>query len=158
MYTTETKIEVLLRVVIESPLRGAVPSWCPTWAAPVFERWGRWRNHRYALACMRDSLRRGEAPYASHVMFDRRGLLNDAAPDERIRGMRAGFLWGQAGALRAVYCDRGITDGMRAGIASAPAGQAVTYRWLYAPRNPATVARVHQLEQQAAFRRGGVEC
>ena len=149
-----TDISVLKRVVIESPLRGAVPRWCPTWLAPAFERWGRWRNHRYALACMRDSLRRGEAPYASHVMFDRRGLLNDAAPDERVRGMQAGFLWGQAAAVRAVYCDRGITDGMRAGIASAPAGQTITYRWLYAERPPQTVERVTQLQAQAAFRRG----
>jgi hypothetical protein len=141
-------------VVIESPLRGRVPSWVPLQLAPQVERFHRWLNRHYAKQCMLDSLRRGEAPYASHVLFDQPGLLDDANPDQRTTGLRAGIYWGRVAEARAVYCDRGISDGMRAGIASAPHTQMIEFRWLYEARDPFTVARVKQLENMISFRNG----
>lgn len=117
-------------VVVESPLRGQVPPRCPRALAPFVERALRFRNHIYALACMRDSLARGEAPYASHVLFDQPGLLDDADPEQRELGMYAGFAWGDAADLRAVYCDHGISSGMQRGIDERPDGQEVEYRYL----------------------------
>jgi hypothetical protein len=120
----------MVRVVIESPLAGRVPTWVPRVLRPLVERIGRWRNQRYAMACVRDSLARGEAPYASHVFFDRRGLLDDAVPLQREAGITAGLAWGMVGEVRAVYRDRGVSSGMERGIAAAPSGQRVEYRSL----------------------------
>lgn len=121
-------------VVVESPLRGKVPAWCPRWLAPLAERVGRYRNRRYALRCVRDSLLRGEAPYASHVLFDQHGLLNDAVASERDAGMFAGFAWGSQADVRAVYVDHGVSTGMRRGIKQRPPGQIVEFRRL-SPRS-----------------------
>lgn len=89
-------------VVIESPFAGEVQS-----------------HIAYAKACMNDALRRGEAPYASHLLFTRGGILDDTIPAERERGMRAGFAWGAHADLVAVYIDRGISSGMRRGAREA---------------------------------------
>lgn len=118
-------------VIIESPLKGAVPSWAPRWLAPTFERIGRWRNKRCARACMRDSLARGEAPYASHLLYDQRGILNDADDAQRVLGMNAGSAWSRVGATRAFYVDRGFSGGMMRGRAEAEAfRQAIAFRSL----------------------------
>lgn len=83
---------------------------------------------------MRDSLLRGEAPYASHVIFDQRGLLDDAVASERDAGMFAGFAWGSQADVRAVYVDHGVSTGMRLGIRQRPPGQVVEFRRL-SPRS-----------------------
>lgn len=98
-------------------------------------------NVVYARACMRDSLRRGEAPYGSHLLYPQ--VLDDATPEERKQGMEAGFAWAHAAAyindrmpgswpaVAAVYTDRGVTGGMRDGIARHEAnGLKVEYRQL----------------------------
>lgn len=90
---------MMKRVIIESPLRGDYEA-----------------NREYARRCMRDSLKRGEAPYASHLLFDQPGILDDRYQHERDRGMRAGFAWGEVAELCAVYVDLGISDGMLEGI------------------------------------------
>jgi hypothetical protein len=90
------------RVVIESPLAG-----------------DREFNKRYARACMLDSLRRGEAPYASHLLFDQPGLLDDDNTSERELGITAGFAWGEAAELRAFYIDLGVSLGMERGMVEA---------------------------------------
>lgn len=89
----------MLRVIIESPLKGDYGG-----------------NREYAKRCMRDSLKRGEAPLASHLLYDQCGILDDRYQNERDRGMRAGFAWGEAADLVAVYVDLGVSDGMREGI------------------------------------------
>lgn len=100
------------RVVIESPLAGDVP-----------------RNKAYARACMRDSLSRGEAPYASHLLFDQSGILDDLVPAEREQGIAAGFAWGETAHLRAVYVDLGLSGGMKRGLEAAETlRQEVEYR------------------------------
>lgn len=101
-------------VVIESPFAGDVPA-----------------NIAYGKRCIHDCLARGEAPYASHLFFTQDGILNDDIPGERELGMEAGFAWGDAAELTVVYMDRGISNGMLAGIARAEkAGRTVEYRYL----------------------------
>lgn len=40
-------------------------------------------NVTYARACMRDCLKRGEAPFASHLLYTQPGVLDDLVPNER---------------------------------------------------------------------------
>ena len=77
-------------VAIESPYAGDVA-----------------RNVRYAKACVRDCLRRGEAPYASHLFFTQEGLLDDNVPKERKLGIAAGFAIAEKCDARVVYDDLG---------------------------------------------------
>jgi len=83
------------RVVIESPFAGEVA-----------------RNVRYARRAMLDSLRRGEAPFASHLLYTQPGLLDDDDPDDRRLGIDAGFAWREAAELTAFYVDLGWSRGM----------------------------------------------
>jgi hypothetical protein len=88
------------RVVLESPFAGDIDA-----------------NLTYARACIRDSLLRGEAPIASHLLYTQAGILDDADPRERAHGINAGHAW-LFGNLHGmvVYTDRGISGGMQAGI------------------------------------------
>lgn len=147
-------IAMFPRTVIESPLRGSVPAWVPLWLAPVFERIGRRRNRRYARLCMRDSVNRGEAPYASHLLMDQPGILDDARADERGRGIDIGLRWGEVAMQRAVYCDHGISGGMELGIAAAPIDQQVVYRWLYSTRVPHVAEQVQRARRRLEAKRG----
>lgn len=86
-------------VIIESPYAGDVET-----------------NTRYLRACLKDSLSRGEAPYASHGLYTQEGVLDDTIPEERDLGIAAGFAWRRAAWHTAVYTDLGISGGMRAGV------------------------------------------
>jgi len=88
------------RVIIESPYAGTKKQMQ--------------KNINYARACMRDSLSRGEAPFASHIIYG--WILDDHKDDERRRGMEAGFEWGRTAELIAVYVDNGISPGMEEAI------------------------------------------
>lgn len=102
------------RVILESPYAGDVAA-----------------NTTYARACLRDSLSRGEAPVASHLLYAQPGVLRDADPAERGWGIAAGLAWGAVAEATVVYTDRGISAGMKYGIASAEAaGRPVEYRKL----------------------------
>ena len=79
---------------------------------------GRWMNRRYARACVRDSLKRGEAPIASHLLYTQRGILKDNESRERQLGIAAGLAWRFVADATVVYVDRGISSGMRYGIAA----------------------------------------
>lgn len=101
-------------VIVESPYAGDVAA-----------------NLTYLRACLRDCLLRGEAPFASHGLYAQPGVLDDDLPQERERGIRAGFAWRRAAAKTVVYTDRGMSGGMRYGIEHAhDLGQAVEYREL----------------------------
>ena len=105
-------------VVIESPFAGATPELAE-------------RNVQYAREAMRDSLRRGEAPFASHLLYAQPGVLDDGIPEERTLGIAAGLLWGRHAGLVAVYSDLGITSGMKLGTDAARArGAEVVFRSL----------------------------
>ena len=90
------------RVILESPFAGDVE-----------------RNVRYARAALRDSLMRGEAPLASHLLYTQPGVLDDTVAGERARGIEAGLAWGQWAVASVVYADLGVTPGMQEGIARA---------------------------------------
>jgi hypothetical protein len=99
-------------VYLESPLAGDVE-----------------RNIAYARACMRDSLARGEAPLASHLLYAQPDILDDLEPAQRALGMDAGFAWAMRADATVVYIDHGISRGMQAGIDRAlEAGRPVEYR------------------------------
>ena len=88
------------------------------------------REHiTYARACMKDCLGRGEAPYASHLLYTQEGVLDDSIPEEREHGIQAGFAWRQVAAKTVVYEDLGISRGMQYGIDDAKKrGIPVEYR------------------------------
>lgn len=82
-------------VILESPYAGEVEA-----------------NVAYARACMSDSLARGEAPYASHLLYTQ--VLDDTVPEQRAQGIAAGLAWRHAGARPVFYIDRGYSTGMLA--------------------------------------------
>lgn len=88
------------------------------------------RKHlKYAHRAIRDSLRRGEAPIASHVLYTR--ALDDNVPEQRLQGINAGLAWSDHADLVAVYCDLGISPGMRAAMeVHAAAGRKIERRSL----------------------------
>lgn len=90
------------RVIIESPYAGDVEA-----------------NVEYARRCVRDSLSRGEAPIASHLLYTQPGILDDLKPEERRWGIDAGLAWKAVAQASVVYTDRGITKGMEYGMAAA---------------------------------------
>jgi len=103
-------------VILESPFAGDVE-----------------KNISYARACVRDSLHRGEAPIASHLLYTQDGILNDSIAEERQLGIEAGLAWKKEADASVVYIDYGITKGMEYGIAAAKeAGVPVEYRKIYA--------------------------
>lgn len=89
------------------------------------------RNVAYARLCLRDCLERGEAPYASHLLYPQPEVLDDQDPSERALGINAGLAWGDEAELKVVYTDLGTTKGMRLGIDhSESIGQGIEYRQL----------------------------
>jgi len=92
-------------------------------------------NLRYARAALRDSLLRGEAPIASHLLYTQDGVLDDALPDERRRGIDAGLAWLARADATVVYNDLGISSGMKQGVERAAArGVPVVYRTIGWPK------------------------
>lgn len=93
-------------VIIESPYAGATPEDVAA-------------NERYARAALSDCLRRGEAPFASHLLYTQPGVLRDDVPAERDAGITAGLAWGERAAATVIYIDRGISSGMWKGFRAA---------------------------------------
>lgn len=101
-------------VVLESPYAGDIE-----------------RNVEYARACMADCFARGEAPYASHLLYTQPGVLRDEVPEERELGIEAGLLWGAKASKSVVYTDLGMSRGMVGGVERAERdGRPVEYRTL----------------------------
>lgn len=86
-------------VIVESPFAGEISE-----------------NVEYARRCIRDSLSRGEAPIASHLLFTQPGILNDDIPGERALGIEAGLAWYRVAEKCVVYADRGGSKGMGEGM------------------------------------------
>ncbi len=106
-------------VVIESPYAGDVDA-----------------NTAYARACVADSIARGEAPIASHLLLTQPGILRDDVPAERRRGIGAGHAWIDVADVVALYVDRGMSRGMEEAVGyAAAAGVRVERRTL--PVRPA---------------------
>ena len=87
------------RVILESPYAGDVK-----------------KNTEYARKCMHDCLMRGEAPFASHLLYTQPHVLDDDIPEERELGIKAGFVWGEVADAVVVYIDYGISGGMQKGL------------------------------------------
>ena len=78
---------------------------------------------------MHDCFKRGEAPYASHLLYTQDGVLDDNIPEERMLGIEAGLLWGSKADKTVVYTDLGISSGMEYGIQNAiKVGRMIDYR------------------------------
>lgn len=69
-------------------------------------------NVRYARRALADSLSRGEAPIASHLLYTQPGVLRDSIPEERAKGIEAGFAWARLAEAAVFYVDRGWSAGM----------------------------------------------
>lgn len=101
-------------VVIESPYAGDVEA-----------------NIKYARMCISHSLKLGECPIASHLLYTQEGILDDNVYEERMLGINAGLEWAKKADYTVVYGDRGISKGMQYGIDSAiKNGRPVLYRSL----------------------------
>lgn len=126
------------RVVLESPFAGDVEP-----------------NKNFARRCVKDSILRGEAPIASHLLFTQPGILDDLIPEQRRMGIDAGHAWIASGVAHAVvvYCDRGLSPGMLAGARLAfERGVLVDARFLEC----GSQRRVRNLDELTAFATSGV--
>lgn len=105
----------MIRVIVESPFAGDID-----------------KNIAYARECMADCLKRGEAPFASHLLYTQDGILDDTIAEDRRLGIEAGFAWGSVADKVVVYQDLGISKGMQLGIDRATSkGQSIEFRKLY---------------------------
>lgn len=102
-------------VIIESPYKGDIE-----------------RNVKYARECVKDSLMRGEAPLASHLLYTQEGILDDNVPEERTLGILAGLSWTKVAEKHVFYIDHGMSSGMMIARSSAIInGVDIEYRNIY---------------------------
>lgn len=102
-----------MRVIVESPFAGG------------------FANVKYSRECLKDCLSRGESPYASHLLYTQKGVLDDTIPEERRIGIQAANDWLEVADLVAVYMDLGVTRGMVIGVMKAArANKRIHLRWL----------------------------
>ena len=117
IYSYNTQENHMKLVILESPYAGDIQA-----------------NVEYARAAVRDSLSRGEAPIASHLLYTQPGILCDELPEERQWGIDAGLAWRHVSEGTVVDMDRGMSRGMEYGIEAAKkSGKTVEYRWLKKP-------------------------
>lgn len=103
-------------VIIESPFAGNEENSTET-------------HVTYARRAMKDALLRGEAPYASHLLYTQEGVLDDTVPAESEMGIMAGLFIGDMASKTVVYADYGMSRGMEYGIQRAnDAGRPIEYR------------------------------
>jgi hypothetical protein len=84
-------------VILESPFKGN-------------ELHNEAANIHYAKRCLLHSIRRGEAPIASHLLHPQ--ILRDADAEERKLGIEAGIAWYRVCDLVVFYIDHGWSGGM----------------------------------------------
>lgn len=86
-------------------------------------------NIDYARKALLDSLTRGEAPIASHLLHTQ--VVDDRDPAQRDMGIEAGLAWAEVAQGSVVYADRGISSGMEIGIKRARShGLPIEYRYI----------------------------
>lgn len=85
------------RVIVESPYAGNVEL-----------------NEVYAELAMYDCLvNYNESPYASHLLYTRKFVLDDKNLRERELGIDAGFYWREVADETIFYTDLGVSSGMK---------------------------------------------
>lgn len=115
------------RVILESPYAARTPEGLVCGAGDIDI------HIAYARECMMICLGRGEAPFASHLLYTQPGVLRDEDPTQRRIGIHAGLMWGLVADATVVFTDFGVTRGMQAGIDHAKLqGRPVEYRNLSA--------------------------
>lgn len=88
------------------------------------------KNEAYAKSAMLDCLAKGEAPFASHLLYTR--VLDDSIPSHRELGISANIAMQQVIKKMVVYIDKGISKGMLQAIEAAKDnGITIEYRNLY---------------------------
>lgn len=103
------------RVIIESPYAGT---------AEEIKR-----NEDYARNAVYDCLKKGEIPFASHILYTQPGVLDDTQSAQRRLGIEAGLITGTICQKTVLYQDLGMTPGMEEGIQRAEkAGREVEIR------------------------------
>lgn len=119
----------MVKVILESPYAGNVA-----------------RNLGYAKECLLDSLKRGEAPLASHLLYTQ--ILDDTIPEQRSLGLKAGLTWLDCADKHVFYVDHGISDGMReAAYKSVNLGISVEFRRLYSIGKAVNKVRTHDVHR-----------
>ena len=102
-------------VIIESPYAGDIK-----------------RNTAYARRALLDSLRRGEYPIASHLLYPQ--VLDEAKAHERQMGIDAGLAWREVADAAVFYVDLGMSPGMLAALAQYEADNVQTiFRVMQSP-------------------------
>lgn len=96
-------------VILESPYRGHGES-----EGEIRSR-TQW-NVDYARLCVRDSVLRGEAPIASHLLYTQPTILRDDLPEERAIGIECGLAWLPKSSYSVFYTDHGWSTGMLAAL------------------------------------------
>ncbi len=72
------------------------------------------RNIKYAQECIADCFKRGEAPFASHLLYTQPNILDDSKPEERKLGIETGFVFKHiTNSCTVFYIDLGWSDGMQ---------------------------------------------
>lgn len=102
-----------MRVIIESPFKTSTIRLADGSEFLAEEN----QNIEYARACCRWAADRKMAPFASHLFYTQ--FLDDAIPEERDQGIKAGFNWGEVAFWRFFFLDRGFSRGMRSGLEAA---------------------------------------
>src|SRR5204862_6157379 len=108
--------------------------------------------------CMNDALRRGEAPYLSHLLYPK--TLDDTIPEQRERGIRAGHAIAARLEAWIFYLDRGITRGMLQGVDAAVAAcfrpvHVDDAASVYPPYERRILFRTFDLEGSGMYREAG---
>jgi len=102
-------------VVIESPYAGDITN-----------------NTRYARLALRDCFDRGEAPFASHLLYTQLDVLDDSIPEERRKGINAGYGWMAEADAVVFYIDLGWSQGMLQALRAARAlGKTIEQRSIH---------------------------
>jgi hypothetical protein len=69
------------------------------------------RNLAYLHTAIGDSVSRGEAPFAPHLIYPQ--VLDDSDPEQRRRGLEAGLSWLRQADCLVAYIDFGYSHGMQ---------------------------------------------
>ena len=89
-------------VIIESPYGGDID-----------------RNTKYARACVKDCVERGESCFASHLFFTQEGILDENNKEERELGIELGYDIMERADIVAIYHNLGFSAGMLKAITRA---------------------------------------
>lgn len=113
-----SRIAEFTRVQIESPFKPRLKTYN---GEPEAEYQKRYReelkaNINYARELCHFALTNGYAPFASHLLYTQRGILNDRIAEERELGIIAGLAYSWVNKEIWFGTDRGLSSGMLKGL------------------------------------------